>query len=297
MKTLKAIFIAVTILYLGGVVYSAQGTGIGTEKYESKVLIVGKWGEKPGEYKYRPWQGDFDWPRSFAVDDNEHIYVLDYINNRVQHYDGDGKFLGTIPIESYLPASGDELKQLAAKDLGDYPSIWVKRIVWLDGVLYAIQEKRHEESILKMQDGSFVRLASAKERADVKKKLSSGSRKEELKKHFKDDKRFKATVFNDPHRCAKPPCEELSYDGANLGNAYFNKSGNNWVLDGKIIRKYDANKKLLVEIPYEGKPITVSARDGLYVLDLYTTKTGDPSRVSFEDYWEGIKISKFILVK
>jgi len=69
------------------------------EEYVPKVIIEGKWGTGPGEFGR---QGDFDYdlkPGSLAVDSKGNIYILDFVNNRIQKYSGEGKHLLDIPID------------------------------------------------------------------------------------------------------------------------------------------------------------------------------------------------------
>jgi len=54
-----------------------------TETYE----FIFKWG------KSGTGEGEFDMPTALAIDKNDHIYVLDSLNRRVQKFDADGKFI------------------------------------------------------------------------------------------------------------------------------------------------------------------------------------------------------------
>ncbi len=78
-------------------------------EYVEKVIIDGKWGTGPSEFGT-----DFDYlgegpirPSSIAVDSKGNIYVLDLINNRIQKFDTDGKYLKSIPVESYADENGE----------------------------------------------------------------------------------------------------------------------------------------------------------------------------------------------
>ena len=69
------------------------------EEYVPKVIIEGKWGTGPGEFGR---QSDFDYdlkPTSLAVDSKGNIYILDFVNNRIQKYSSDGKHLKDIPVD------------------------------------------------------------------------------------------------------------------------------------------------------------------------------------------------------
>ncbi len=69
------------------------------EEYVPKVIIEGKWGTGPGEFGR---QGDFDYdlePGSLAVDSKGNIYILDFVNNRIQKYSSEGKHLMDISVD------------------------------------------------------------------------------------------------------------------------------------------------------------------------------------------------------
>ena len=73
------------------------------EEYVPKVIIEGKWGTGPGEFGIasRFPLGLYDQyvPSSLAVDSKENIYVLDFVNNRIQKFNKDGKYLTFLTIE------------------------------------------------------------------------------------------------------------------------------------------------------------------------------------------------------
>ena len=73
------------------------------EEYVPKVIIEGKWGSGPGEFGIasRFPLGHFDQykPNSLAVNSKGQVYVLDYVNNRIQKFDREGKYLISIPVE------------------------------------------------------------------------------------------------------------------------------------------------------------------------------------------------------
>jgi hypothetical protein len=98
---------------------TAKEEGVLIEEYVAKVIIEGKWGTGPGEFGVAwTYAGDTDspmspsgsksmpiYPSSLAVDGKGDIYVLDVINNRVQKFDAEGKFIKAIDVEAY---SGEE---------------------------------------------------------------------------------------------------------------------------------------------------------------------------------------------
>jgi hypothetical protein len=84
-------------------------------EYVPKVIIEGKWGRGPGEFGVA-WTYAHDvtlpespsgsmsepiYPGSLAVDSKGDIYILDTVNNRIQKFDKEGKYLLSIEVESY----------------------------------------------------------------------------------------------------------------------------------------------------------------------------------------------------
>lgn len=73
------------------------------EEYVPKVIIEGKWGSAPGEFgrASRFPLGEFEQyiPSSLAVNSKGDIYILDYVNNRIQKFTQDGKYLASISVE------------------------------------------------------------------------------------------------------------------------------------------------------------------------------------------------------
>jgi len=100
---MKKMILSVISLFAAGSL-AAQEASTATdqvpiEEYVPKVIIEGKWGTGPGEFGR---QGDFDYdlkPGSLAVDSKGNIYILDFVNNRIQKYSGEGKHLLDIPID------------------------------------------------------------------------------------------------------------------------------------------------------------------------------------------------------
>jgi len=73
------------------------------EEYVPKVIIEGKWGTRPGEFGIASQfpLGHFEkyQPSSLAVDSKGNIYVLDFVNDRIQKFDKSGKYLTELPVE------------------------------------------------------------------------------------------------------------------------------------------------------------------------------------------------------
>jgi DNA-binding beta-propeller fold protein YncE len=76
-------------------------------KYDKNGNWVKSWGE-PGD-----GPGQFNTPHSIAIDAQDHIYVADRGNRRIQVFDTDGKFLRQITID--VPVDPDAQPAIGAK--------------------------------------------------------------------------------------------------------------------------------------------------------------------------------------
>jgi len=74
-----------------------------TEEYVPKVIIEGKWGTNAGEFgRNFLGMGTKDYtPSSLAVNSKGEIYILDLVNNRIQKFDKEGRYLKSIKVESF----------------------------------------------------------------------------------------------------------------------------------------------------------------------------------------------------
>ncbi|MBU2528346.1 hypothetical protein KKF70_03040 [bacterium] len=82
-------------------------TGVVIEEYVPEVIIEGKWGTGPGEFGNQvdenfPGTGRVYKPKSLAADSKGNIYILDVTNNQIQKFDKNGKYLKSIPVESFI---------------------------------------------------------------------------------------------------------------------------------------------------------------------------------------------------
>ena len=69
-------------------------------EYVPKVIIQGKWGNKPGEFGREGEADVMDLkPESMAVDSKGNIYILDFVNNRIQKFDSEGRYLKSIEVD------------------------------------------------------------------------------------------------------------------------------------------------------------------------------------------------------
>ncbi len=82
------------------------------EEYVPKVILEGKWGTGEGEFGIDgayleegqivpKGQAEPVYPTSLAVDSNGNIYILDTVNNCIQKFNSKGKYVFSIPVESW----------------------------------------------------------------------------------------------------------------------------------------------------------------------------------------------------
>lgn len=70
------------------------------EEYEERVVVRGRWGVGAGEFGIM-YKDDQEYkPESLAVDSKGNIYILDLVNNRIQKFSNDGRYLLSIPVDS-----------------------------------------------------------------------------------------------------------------------------------------------------------------------------------------------------
>lgn len=73
------------------------------EEYVPKVILEGKWGNEPGEFgmasRFPLGLYDQYTPSSLTVDTNGNIYVLDFVNNRIQKFTKDGGYITSLSID------------------------------------------------------------------------------------------------------------------------------------------------------------------------------------------------------
>ncbi|MEW6007921.1 MAG: hypothetical protein AB1595_07260 [bacterium] len=75
------------------------------------MIIEQKQGTGTGEFGFRRWEGEPEWPTSFVLNSKGEICILDHLNNRIQIFSNSGKYLNSIPIESYKSASEEEIEE------------------------------------------------------------------------------------------------------------------------------------------------------------------------------------------
>jgi hypothetical protein len=102
----KIILIGLTVLTLtnlglGQEVSTEPVSEVQIEEYVPKVIIEGKWGTGEGEFgRDEGFQKFYD-PTSLAADSLGNIYILDVVNNRIQKFNNEGKYLLSIPVDSF----------------------------------------------------------------------------------------------------------------------------------------------------------------------------------------------------
>ncbi|MCK4642216.1 hypothetical protein KAU32_01140 [bacterium] len=106
-------------------------------KYTSEVILEAKWGTEPGEINYTAFEGEFYYPSLFVVDGKGHIWFLDTFNNRIQHFDREGKYVTELKVESYKD-SFDEAGYKSADVLIEKMFIDDKENFWLYSPEYRI---------------------------------------------------------------------------------------------------------------------------------------------------------------
>lgn len=74
-------------------VYIADASSNRIQKFSSDGTFLAAWGANGGDGSSGTGNGEFNQPRSIAIDTSGNIYVTDQFNHRVQKFDSDGTFL------------------------------------------------------------------------------------------------------------------------------------------------------------------------------------------------------------
>jgi len=108
-KTMALVLLSILIFSFGMAMAQSSTDTVVTEEYVPKVIIEGKWGPGPGEFgSTNPGfvsekAPDIHFkPSSLAVDSKGNIYILDPVNNRIQKFDENGKYIKSISVESHI---------------------------------------------------------------------------------------------------------------------------------------------------------------------------------------------------
>lgn len=282
------------------------------ERYESKILIEGKWGDKPGEYEYSMNEGNFSWPRQFAVDDKENVYIVDALNNRVQHYDADGKLVAAIPLRGVAWLE----PQKSDKRPASYSTrtIAIDRILFSDGAIYVVQSEwiskgkgygYEKKNVFVLKGKHFVGINGTAAQAvleQIKPDPFSIEGLKKLKELFKNDAHFRVGtartgMTDSAGKYVLKTYDIPIYNGQKVSFFFKDNKNNLWVHFPKTAHKYTSDGVLLAEIAIGDEyPVVAPDGEGVYSLVLSTDRPGNPQNLGFDDY-KGIRIKKYTLVK
>lgn len=76
-----------------GILYVADSGNHRIQKFDPTGNFIGKWGKNGGDGTSGLGDGEFKNPYGIAIDSNDHIYVVDGANHRIQKFDKNGNFL------------------------------------------------------------------------------------------------------------------------------------------------------------------------------------------------------------
>lgn len=167
----KTILAMTGILVLGWAVAKGQtSTDTATteqvqiEEYVPKVIIEGKWGTETGEFGIQRdlREGDLveDKPNSIAVDSKGNIYILDVVNNRIQKFNNDGKYLLSIPVDSFKGTTRIEKEGISADPRKQ--TIKPEDIKWIDKVYISATGAKGINIVIDSQDNLYYYLVRQK---------------------------------------------------------------------------------------------------------------------------------------
>jgi len=129
------------------------------EEYVPKVVLEGKWGTGPGEFSYEDYDDDEGMTQrlypSMAVNSKGEIYILDIMNNRIQKFDADGKYLKSISVPTRADKNGKSIVHVST-----IPYFVDHSFVTNTGKKYAYDEYkmcyRGRQILLDAQDNLFI---------------------------------------------------------------------------------------------------------------------------------------------
>ncbi|MEW6104396.1 MAG: hypothetical protein AB1630_11385 [bacterium] len=92
----------------------ALGTGteevhpVYPEEYVPKVIIEGNVGTETGDFGYNGIEGVIVGPQEMILGNDGYLYIVDTANNRIQRFDTEGKYISSIPVDSFRVKYNDE---------------------------------------------------------------------------------------------------------------------------------------------------------------------------------------------
>ena len=288
-----------------------------SEIYTPKIIFEGKWGTGPGEFGFRMWEGEPDYPKSFVIDSKENIYILDYLNNRIQKFDSDGKYIASIPVESYKRATKEEIKESKKtwnKQEFDFATVSAREI-YIDSEdnIYILQykgmsDKSSAKEVLRLGKGKKVIQKDKIEKFnEVKNDYYATKKKIDNSYQINVDKNGNFEINN--LKTAKSiNITNKTITNTRSGNVKFFKTDKNkniysyvtkginpyevkkYDLSGAMIAKIDLNKfvpsKEHMSIPAIVSDVFVSQNGNIYYLEIIP----DPNYPEFFSSSKGLKI-------
>jgi len=234
------------------------------------ILFTTKSGSGPGECALDFSEGVPHFPGNFVVDDNDTLYLLDPLNDRVLHYGADGTFLRAITIQSTS----------RFEKIGTIKT--VNEIQFLDGALYALQnDGQGGLHLLKMQGDAFVNIDTSKDASLIKKKIAQDP--ERVRRAQRIKKAYAQLA------AAKQRFGEQRVDA--LWDLTVDRFNNAWMVDKSHIKVTDTNGASILDLKGDFIHEEISRRGNLFIMDYYS-KSG---MLRNESDINGVKITKYTL--
>lgn len=253
-----------------------------SDEYRPKVLIEAAWGDAPGKYGLN-YQEEDPTQMSFALTDNEEIFVTDVANDRVQHYDRDGNLLEAIPVRLSEPATEEQKKKQPLLE----QSKWLNGIEFVRGDLYIAMSdgNRRDKSgypasiLLKFRNHRLEAISTPDQKSGTLQGLVA-----EVEHRWLTTK-IPGLLGRD--RLFHKSGGTMIYDGAEIFYAFIDNDGNRWVQTKRTMRKYSPSGFLLYETTEWGTP----TMDGnFFVLNTYSRESCDEKASNGEC---GVQIIKY----
>lgn len=226
------------------------------EPIDPTVLIEAKNGNGPSDFAIDPDGGG---PSSFVVTGQEHLYVLDALNNRVQQYDSAGNWVGSIAIPSTYDTTEKERK-LAPMLTAKVPSVF--RLELVDGKVSAVQFVRGKQKLLQMNGDNFALIDGPS--SQVSNILPD---RRDRMRHERIARLAQTAGLSMNVLEHVGPIWEIAQDGAR----------NVWVVYANSIQIYSPAGVQLAKINAHNDGVFLSKLGNLYVLRCYSTNPDAPS--------------------